>query len=260
VVDPGSPFPEEQARLDAVLDALAAEGRRVREVRVTHHHFDHVGGVEHLRARLPGVPIAAHRRTAELLAGRVRFDRHIDDGEVLALDAGTPGERRLRAVFTPGHTPGHLCYLEEVTGVLIAGDMLAGAGFIVIDPPEGDMRQYLDSLARLKALAPRAIYPAHGLVIADAAARLDEYVAHRLAREAKVAAALDAATVARRAGAGSGAAGAGATLAELLPVAYDDTPLLLHPIAARSLHAHLLKLQADARAREVAPGRWVGAP
>jgi glyoxylase-like metal-dependent hydrolase (beta-lactamase superfamily II) len=215
----------------------------VREILLTHHHQDHIGGVAHLRDRLR-VPVAAHARTAALVAGAFRVDRHIADGELLLLDRDTPGERRLRAVFTPGHAPGHLCFLDEVTQTMIAGDMVAGVGFIVIDPPEGDMRLYLDSLARMKALAPRALYPAHGLPIADPIARLDEYVAHRLAREAKVAGAL-----------GNSAA----LVADLLPVVYSDTPPLMYPIAARSLLAHLLKLQADGRAREAAPGRWARA-
>jgi len=243
VIEPASPWPDEQARLDAWLDALAGQGRRVREILLTHHHQDHVGGVDHLRRRL-GVPVAAHRATAELVRSRFPVDRLIEDGEVLVLDRGKPGERRLRAIFTPGHAPGHLCFLEEVTHVLIAGDMVAGVGFIVIDPPEGDMALYLASLARMKAFGARALYPAHGLPIADTGARLDEYVKHRLAREAKVASALS--TEER-------------PLSELLPIVYGDTPLFLHPIAARSLLAHLQKLRADGRAREASPGRWARA-
>jgi 8-oxo-dGTP pyrophosphatase MutT (NUDIX family) len=107
VVDPGSPYPEEQAALDQVLDRLEGEGRRIREIWITHHHIDHVAGVDHLVRRLR-VPVAAHPLTAELLAGRVAVDRTIADGEtVLFPAAGGRPERRLRAVFTPGHTPGH---------------------------------------------------------------------------------------------------------------------------------------------------------
>ena len=139
VIDPASPYPEEQAALDAALDALAGEGRRVREIWLTHHHLDHVSGAVHLMERLR-VPVAAHPTTARLVEGRIKVKRELADGEVVAV-AGDPAlgipERRLRCLFTPGHAPGHHCYLEETTGFMIAGDMVAGIGTIIVDPDEG---------------------------------------------------------------------------------------------------------------------------
>jgi len=233
VVDPGSPYPEEQAALDQVLDRLEGEGRRIREIWITHHHIDHVAGVDHLVRRLR-VPVAAHPLTAELLAGRVAVDRTIADGEtVLFPAAGGRPERRLRAVFTPGHTPGHHAFLEETTGYVLAGDMVAGIGTVVVDPDEGDMIAYLASLARLKDQAPRALLPAHGPVISDPARKLDEYTRHRLWREGRVVEEL------ARAGA--------VTARELTPRVYDDVPQAVHALAERSLLAHLAKLVTEGR-------------
>jgi glyoxylase-like metal-dependent hydrolase (beta-lactamase superfamily II)/8-oxo-dGTP pyrophosphatase MutT (NUDIX family) len=238
VIDPASPYAEDRDALDEALDRLAADGRRVVEIWLTHHHGDHVGGAAHLAARL-GVPIRAHQHTAELLANTIPGIEAIADGEVRVL-AGAP-ERRLRPVFTPGHAPGHLCFLEEVTGFLIAGDMVAGVGTILIDPSEGDMGRYLDSLARMKGLQPRALLPAHGGAIADPEARLDHYTEHRLWREERVVDAL------RSHGPG--------TPAELVPVAYADVPAQVYPLAERSLIAHLRKLESDGRARR-GDDRW----
>lgn len=231
VIDPASPYEEERAALDQAIDDLVARGHRVVEIWLTHHHADHVSGAAHLKARL-GVPVAAHAHTASRLASRVAVDRLLDDGTTLDL-AGEP-RRRVRAVFTPGHAPGHVCVLEEHTGFLIAGDMVAGVGTIVIEPSEGSMRQYLASLERMKALGAAALLPAHGPMSTDAAAKLDEYITHRLWREQKIVDAL------RRTGA--------ATPRELVPLAYDDVPVFIHALAEHSLVAHLVKLEEDGMA------------
>jgi glyoxylase-like metal-dependent hydrolase (beta-lactamase superfamily II)/8-oxo-dGTP pyrophosphatase MutT (NUDIX family) len=232
IIDPGSPYESERDALERVLAELHVAGRRVVGVWLTHHHGDHVAGAAYLAERL-GVPVAAHARTAELLAGRVTVDRHLHDGELIEL-AGDP-VRRVRAVFTPGHAPGHLCFHEETSGIMVAGDMVASLGTILVDPDEGDMAAYLASLALMKRRKPRMLLPAHGGPIAAAAEKLDAYVAHRLWRETRIVEALE-----QR---------GGATPADLVPAAYADTPPLLHPLAERSLRAHLLKLAAEGRAR-----------
>jgi glyoxylase-like metal-dependent hydrolase (beta-lactamase superfamily II) len=175
VVDPGGAEPEEQGALD---EALAALGRPVVAIWLTHHHLDHVAGVEALRARHPGVQVAAHRGTADLLAGQVRVDRLLEDDEVMIL-----GTRRLRAIHTPGHAAGHLCFLEEATRYLLAGDLVAGVGTVVIDPDGGDMQAYLDSLTRLEALRAQAILPAHGPFLTEPAPRLAHLI--KLVREGR---------------------------------------------------------------------------
>jgi glyoxylase-like metal-dependent hydrolase (beta-lactamase superfamily II) len=233
VIDPASPWDDEQARLDAVLDGLAAAGEQVAEVILTHHHVDHVSGAMHLAGRL-GVGIAAHEATAAKLRGRVDVTRLIRDGEQL--------EYGLRAMLTPGHAPGHLCFIDDRTRAVIAGDMVASVGTIIVEPEDdGDMRLYLDSLRALRALDASVLFPAHGPPIDDANAKLDFYVKHRLEREGRVLAALTAAPQ---------------TLAELVPPSYPDVPPQIYPLAARSLLAHLLKLQADGRAARDPDDRW----
>ena len=227
VVDPGSPYPDQQARLDDVISADTAAGRPLAAVVLTHHHGDHAGGAAACAARWQ-VPIAAHANTARRLAGRVTVGRELVDGE---------SAFGMTCVYTPGHADGHLCF--EVGAAMIAGDMVAGLGWILIDPDEGNMAEYLASLARMLAWAPAMLLPAHGPAITDAAGKLREYIAHRTMREDKVVAAL----------------GAAATLSELTPVVYADTPRPLWPLAERALRAHLDKLVQEGRAH-YADGRW----
>jgi len=224
VVDPGSPYPEQQALLDAALAEVP-----IAAVLLTHHHGDHIGGATALAARW-NVPIAAHAATAQRLEGIVEVTQLIADGETV---------HGLTAVHTAGHAEGHLCF--ELGAATIVGDMVAGVGTILIDPSEGDMTQYLASLERLLARPAAALLPAHGPPIADGPAKLREYLAHRRMREARVLAALGDAP---------------ATLAELLPTAYGDTPTLLWPLAERSLLAHLVKLDRDGLATGDGSGRW----
>lgn len=232
VIDPASPYPEEQAALDGYLAGLAG---RVIAVLLTHHHVDHVSGAQHVSDRL-GVPILAHPRTAELLAGRIRVDRTLVEGDQV------PGLDGLRVLHTPGHAEGHVCLLEESTAMLVAGDMVASIGTIVIDPApgEGDMRIYLEQLARLRALRPSLLLPSHGEPVTDPDGLLAFYIKHRLEREGRVVAAL--------------AQGAG-PVEQLVPLAYADVPPAIHPLAARSLLSHLLKLQSEGRAVDEG-GTW----
>ncbi|MGN6104164.1 MAG: MBL fold metallo-hydrolase [Kofleriaceae bacterium] len=232
VVDPGSPYADQQAVLDQILTQLPIE-----LVLLTHHHGDHVGGAAALAARW-GVPIAAHPATARRLAGIVDVTRELADGERIA---------GATAVHTPGHAEGHLCF--ELGAATIAGDMVAGIGTILVDPDEGDMALYLDSLERLLARPPAMLLPAHGPAIADGPGKLREYLAHRRMREARVVAALASGT------SGSPSDGAPLELGALVPRVYGDTPPALWPLAERSLLAHLRKLEHEGRVREH-DGRW----
>ena len=233
LVDPGSPHDVENDRLERALTAARERlGRQTVAIWLTHHHPDHIGGVERLRKFL-GVPVLAHPLTAERLAGRIRIDGELSDGQVVRL-AGPAGEPPfvIRVVHTPGHARGHLCFLEEDQRSLIAGDMVAGIGTIVVDPPDGDMDDYLGSLEKMIALAPRTLFPAHGPVIKDAAGKLREYAEHRLWREEKVLAAWNAGL---------------RTPGKIVEQAYDDVPKQSHPIAERQILAHLIRLQKAGR-------------
>jgi endoribonuclease LACTB2 len=231
VIDPGSPYPDQQTVLNRAISEEEGAGRPLSLILLTHHHGDHVGGAMALADKW-GVPIAAHANTAKRLAGRVQVTRELADGEVLP-DVG------ITCLYTPGHADGHLCF--EHGAASIVGDMVAGLGWILIDPVEGDMRDYLASLQRLLARPAPLLLPAHGPAITDGPAKLREYIAHRTMREDRVLAALG---------------GTPASLDELLPTVYADTPQILWPLAARSLRAHLDKLVRDQRAREDASGRW----
>jgi endoribonuclease LACTB2 len=234
LVDPGAADPAEIERLAAALDAAQERlGRRVTAIWLTHHHPDHVAGVPALRQRL-GVPVLAHPATAERLAAHGAFggmDGTLGDGQQVTLAGqGRPEAPDLlvQIVHTPGHARGHLCFLELGQRSLLAGDMVAGLGTIVVDPPEGDMDDYLASLAKLIALAPRTLFPGHGPAVKNAVPKLREYIEHRLWREARVLAAW-------REGRREPAA--------MLPTVYDDVPREAWPLAARQVLAHLARLR-----------------
>jgi glyoxylase-like metal-dependent hydrolase (beta-lactamase superfamily II) len=209
VIDPGPALPE---HLDAVAAEAAARGG-AGGIAITHDHEDHVEGVPGLRERLGyGVPVAAARFPADVRLG---------DG-----DAFGP----LRALLVPGHAPDHLVFLSG--GVCFSGDAVLGEGSVIVG---GDLRAYLDGLERLLALPLTVICPGHGPPVWEPPAKLEQYIAHRLDRERKLAAALEA---------GLRAEG------DLLDAAWDDVPAPMRPAAAIALGAHLEKLGEEGRLPE----------
>jgi len=226
LIDPG---PESAVHLSAMLEAA---GKQLKWILCTHTHLDHSPGTRALKARTGAevlgfgtVPDDGRQDAAFAL------DRALRDGDTLDC-----GEFRLRAVHTPGHASNHLCYLLEEQKLLFTGDHIMQGSTVVISPPDGDMATYLNSLERLLALDLAAIAPGHGHVIEKPHEEVRRLIAHRMKREQKV---LDA----------FGAKNP-ATLDELLPFVYDDVPQGVHPVARRSLHAHLIKLARDGRVSE----------
>ncbi len=228
LIDPGSAEQAELERLFAVIDALGAEGRRLKLILATHEHADHTGGIEAVRERYR-VPVAAHVQTA----ARLRVDRVLGDRDLVELEPGV-GEWNLRVLHTPGHTRGHLCFLHERTRSLFCGDHIpGGTGTVIIDPPEGNMAAYVRSLGRLLEEPVATLFPGHGSPQGAARRRIEWMISHRRKREALVLAALIEDPE---------------PLEVLVERAYRDTPPALWTYAQRSLLAHLEKLEAEGRA------------
>ena len=249
LVDPGSPYEKEILRLAEALEAAEERlGRVVREIWLTHHHPDHVGGVAALQARL-GVPVRAHAATRPHLEDlALDFGEDLADGDLidfcplardatgprLSSGAGRPPETtmEIEVLHTPGHARGHLCFFERRQGWLIGGDMVSGVGMIVIDPPEGDMTDYLESLERLEALGATTLFPGHGPTLLRPTGKFREYREHRLWREGKI---LDAWRQGTR------------EPADMLPTVYADVPPIAHPLAVRQILAHLERLRSQGK-------------
>ncbi|MEP7058667.1 MAG: MBL fold metallo-hydrolase [Caldimonas sp.] len=231
VIDPG---PLLQEHVDAVL---AAAPGPIRWIFATHTHLDHSPATALLKAstgaHVHGL-LPAHREWQD---SSFAPDTVLHGGERIAL----PGATTLRAIHTPGHASNHICYLLEEEQTLFTGDHVMQASTVVINPPDGDMAAYVESLRALLDEDLDWLAPGHGFLMAEPKRAIRWIIDHRLKREAKVVAALDAE--------------ADASAEMLLARVYDDVPERLHPVALRSLKAHLLKLQQEGRADE-AGGRW----
>ncbi|HEX5705192.1 MAG TPA: MBL fold metallo-hydrolase [Pyrinomonadaceae bacterium] len=234
VIDPGSPYEDEQQTLAEAIDRLIAGRRLVREIMLTHAHPDHVAGVDALNNFLEirrgyRVPVGAHQQTAEALKPRLTVDWFIADNQTFTLSGNPP--ITIRALHTPGHARGHLCFHDERRGVLLSGDNVVGFGSVLIDPADGNMSQYLDSLRRMRALPNvTVLLPGHGPAVANPYEKLDEYIRHRLEREANI---LNAVS--------EGAS----TAAEIVARVYTDVAPKALAMAERAVLAHLAKLVAD---------------
>lgn len=229
VLDPGPDDPKH-------IKAIARAGRdTIKTIVVTHTHPDHAPGVALLKELTGAVVIGFDSRDA------LTTDVDAGDGYVVKQRGLT-----LRAVHTPGHASNHLCWHLVEENLLFSGDHVMAGSTVVISPPDGDMRQYLENLEKVRRLRVDAIAPAHGPVLTDPDAILSWYVAHRLERERLVLLAL-----ARR---------GKATANELVPDVYTDVPKDRHLIAAFSLWAHLRKLRSEGFAASRKPddlnGTW----
>lgn len=231
LVEPATPYEDELAEWLAWARGLASAGRTLVGILATHHHPDHVGGLDVL-ARELSLPLLVHRETEARLSNATSV-RHVHDGDVIVLDGPSP--MRLEVLHTPGHAEGHVCLLDRDEGTVVVGDMVASEGIILVAPGEGHMVTYLRELERLASLGAKVALPAHGGPIAEPTALFRHYVAHRLARENKVFSAV------------TSFGDRGADLDALVVVAYADTPPAIHPIAKLSLEAHLVKLVEEGR-------------
>ncbi|MDB6061056.1 MAG: fold metallo-hydrolase [Verrucomicrobiaceae bacterium] len=232
LIDPG---PIDDEHIDAILNYCAG---RLRWILVTHTHRDHS----------PAAKIIAEKTGAEVYGNIIESDGRQDDTfdplcGFVHNDVFTTAEFNLRVLFTPGHVGNHLCYLLEEEKLLFTGDHIMQGSTVVIIPPAGDMKLYIESLQLLLNYPIAALAPAHGLLVLNPELEIKKLIKHRLLREAKVISALQRQP--------------DSTPEALTPLAYDDTVPQLHSIAQYSLYAHLLKLQKENKAVEV-DGKWRG--
>ena len=213
--------------LETALKELS-DSSELEQIVLTHAHIDHLGGVRQVKEKfgemaVSKMPWAGHDAPAGAIT-------EIGHDAVVETEGAT-----LRAVFTPGHAPDHLCYVLEEERALFTGDVVLGAGTTVIPDDTGDLGQYMDSLRRLLELDLETIYPAHGPVIRNPKEKIREYIAHRELRERQILAAL-----------GDGPLEAMGIVKKI----YVDVPEYLHPAAASSVRSHLKKLERESRVVE----------
>jgi glyoxylase-like metal-dependent hydrolase (beta-lactamase superfamily II) len=223
VIDPG---PDVAKHVESIVGAAMRD--RVRWVLLTHTHPDHWPAAERIRKRT-GALVGAFGKFPKADEVKLHLDLELNDGDTID---GT--EFRLEALHTPGHAPNHLCFFLDEERALFTGDHILNGTTTVINPQRGgDMVQYLASLERLRKIKRLAkILPGHGDVMEDPAAVLDEYVAHRKARERQIMRLL---------------AKGPAKIADVVATLYTDTPEGLLEMAGRQVHAHLLKLKAEGK-------------
>ncbi len=231
VLDPGPAIP---GHIDAIL---AAGGDRIRWIVCTHTHPDHSPAWQAVAAATGAQVIGALPADDPFQDDTFSPDRPLQHDDVLRT-----GEFTLRAVHTPGHVSNHFCFLLEEERMLFAGDHIMNGSTVVIVPPGGDMKAYIDSLRRLLDYPISFIAPGHGEVMEDSRAIVEWLVAHRLKRERKVIAGLE--QLQR------------ASPEQLVRVVYDDVAVSLHPMAILSLTAHLIKLRDESRAVEHSDATW----
>lgn len=230
VIDPG---PAIDLHIDRIQESA---GARIAWILVTHTHPDHS----------PAAAKLAAATGAELLGHPAPYGRHQDqtfrpgripqDGDVFEA-----ADFSLQIVQTPGHASNHLCYLHTELNWLFTGDHIINGSTVVIDPPDGNMGDYIRSLERLRKIEITAIAPGHGAIIDDPYEVIEWHIKHRLEREAKVVAALKGAP--------------NSTSRELVAEVYQDVDQKLHELAEHSLLAHLIRLEEECRATMLR-GRW----
>lgn len=239
VIDPG---PAIEAHLQALLAAV--KGETVTHILVTHTHSDHSPLAAALKAATGAPTYAFGPHGSGKLAEGVRVeeggdmdfvpDHRLTHGAVVEGDGWS-----LEAVHTPGHTSNHLCFsLREEQGAF-TGDHVMSWSTSVVVPPDGDMGDYMASLDRLRAREERVLWPAHGGPVTEPRPFLDAFIAHRADRERQILACLEAGP---------------AAIPSLVERMYAAVDKRLHPAAARSVHAHLIRMVADGRVRSESGG------
>lgn len=219
VIDPGPAMQEH-------IDVITAAAPNIKQILVTHTHPDHSPGVRLLKEKLDVPAYGMLTNSSKNQDQTFNPERILDDGEVFQEE-----EFSIEVVHTPGHASNHLCFILKEEKLIFTGDHIMNGSTVVIGPPDGNMKQYIQSLEKLKDYDIEKIAPGHGELLENPHEVADWIINHRLEREKKVFQALQEATK-----------GTPDTLVEKV---YDDVDSSLFPIAKASLLAHLIKLEED---------------
>ena len=232
IVDPG---PDDPVHVDALLDAVA--GEHVTHILVTHTHRDHSPAARHVQAatRAPTYGFGPHgtRRAGPQVEEGADYgfmpDVRLRDGDLIEGSGWT-----VEAVHTPGHTSNHICFSLAEENILLSGDHVMGWSTTVISPPDGDMRAYLSSLAKLLGREEAVFWPTHGGAIREPSKFVKALIRHREGRERQITECLRTGVV---------------TIPNMVERMYADVPPVLHPAAGQSVLAHLIHMIETGRVR-----------
>lgn len=219
VIDPGPAMQEH-------IDVITAAAPNIKQILVTHTHPDHSPGVRLLKENLDIPAYGMLTNSSKNQDQTFSPERILDDGEVFQEE-----EFSIEVVHTPGHASNHLCFILKEEKLIFTGDHIMNGSTVVIGPPDGNMKQYIQSLEKLKDYDIEKIAPGHGELLENPHEVADWIINHRLEREKKVFHALQEATK--------------GTPDSLVEKVYDDVDSSLFPIAKASLLAHLIKLEED---------------
>ena len=232
LVDPSPVDEREQARLWDLLDELRAEGRTLEGILLTHYHPDHVGALAEMQRRYD-VPAYAHADCIAELPD-ARFGKALEHGDTVELGRAPDGSAdwKLEAYHVPGHARGHLAFQDSRYGATIVGDLVSTISSILVDPKDGHLATYLESLELLESVTEGTLYPGHGPPVPDGKKAIRKTLEHRAEREQQLVAALS-----------KEPQSAGA----LVEAIYTDVPSQMLALAERSLLSGLIKLEEEGR-------------
>ena len=238
VIDPASTEDRELEKLFVLVDGLINMGGKCEAIIVSHLHKDHYGGEKKLKRFLSSrhkmeVPIAAHPITAKSLGNKVTIDETVEGDQSYTLTDSDNNCFDLDLLHTPGHARGHLCFYDKELGFLLSSDNVVGQGTVVIAPPEGNMKEYLESLKRMRDLPGlNFLCGSHGSAIAKGRERIQEYIDHRLDREQQILQLVKTNP---------------AVIEDIVREVYPDLDDILIPLAIKTVEAHLDKLRNEGK-------------